>query len=390
MPDDRGGDRRGAQRAAPALHLCVHDRRHRPDPRRHHRRLRRQGVRRADRRRSATRVAILAERLAKTGGELNEARLRMARIPAGADLVAQQGLRRAGLLASATSSSWPACPPIMQAMLDEVAPKLKTGAKLLSETIRADAEEGDIGTPLGESPRRIPSRSSAAIRSSTTSSGPTPTSSCARAMPQKLAAAKAAVEAMLAAVRAQARRQRANPSHGEFEYMAKARAPPTPGKDLPGVLGPVPPRRARARLAAAGGRAVRRASSASPAAGWCRRRSSRASSTSALIETVCIASYHDYKNQGDIEVLKGVAAEITSMRGEGKGVLIVDDLVDTGKTAQRRARAAAGGAFRHGLRQADGPAAGRHLRHRSLAGHLDLFPLGHGLAFVPPIREGGD
>src|SRR5712691_10815640 len=32
-------------------------------------------------------VAILKERLAKTGGELNEARLRMARIPAGAELV---------------------------------------------------------------------------------------------------------------------------------------------------------------------------------------------------------------------------------------------------------------------------------------------------------------
>ena len=53
-----------------------------------------------------------------------------------------------------------------------------------------------------------------------------------------------------------------------------------------------------------------------------------------MIETVCIASYHDYKNQGDIKVIKGVAAEITSMRGEGKGVLIVDDLVDTGRTAK--------------------------------------------------------
>ena len=41
-------------------------------------------------------------------------------------------------------------PAIMQAMLDEVAPTLKTGKKMLSETIRADAREGDIGTPLGE------------------------------------------------------------------------------------------------------------------------------------------------------------------------------------------------------------------------------------------------
>ena len=35
-------------------------------------------------------VAILKERLAKTGGELNEARLRMARIPKGAALVANK------------------------------------------------------------------------------------------------------------------------------------------------------------------------------------------------------------------------------------------------------------------------------------------------------------
>jgi molybdopterin-biosynthesis enzyme MoeA-like protein len=40
-------------------------------------------------------------------------------------------------------------PSVMQAMLDEVAPKLKTGTKLLSETIRADAKEGDVGTALG-------------------------------------------------------------------------------------------------------------------------------------------------------------------------------------------------------------------------------------------------
>jgi molybdenum cofactor synthesis domain-containing protein len=38
-----------------------------------------------------TAVAILKERLAKTGGELNEARMRMARIPHGAALVAKEG-----------------------------------------------------------------------------------------------------------------------------------------------------------------------------------------------------------------------------------------------------------------------------------------------------------
>jgi xanthine phosphoribosyltransferase len=53
-----------------------------------------------------------------------------------------------------------------------------------------------------------------------------------------------------------------------------------------------------------------------------------------LIETVCIASYHDYKSQGDTAVLKRIAPEVAALGGEGgRGVLIVDDLVDTGRTA---------------------------------------------------------
>src|SRR5579863_2731170 len=50
-----------------------------------------------------------------------------------------------------------------------------------------------------------------------------------------------------------------------------------------------------------------------------------------VIETVCVASYHDYKNQGGLQVLKTIAPDIASTGGEG--ILIVDDLVDTGKTA---------------------------------------------------------
>ena len=49
------------------------------------------------------------------------------------------------------------------------------------------------------------------------------------------------------------------------------------------------------------------------------------------IDTVCIASYHDYVNQGDMQVLKEIAPDI--LETEGEGVLIVDDLTDTGKTA---------------------------------------------------------
>ena len=54
-----------------------------------------------------------------------------------------------------------------------------------------------------------------------------------------------------------------------------------------------------------------------------------------VIETVCVASYHDYTSQGELKVLKTVAPEILRVGGEGgKGVLVVDDLVDTGKTAR--------------------------------------------------------
>ncbi len=51
-----------------------------------------------------------------------------------------------------------------------------------------------------------------------------------------------------------------------------------------------------------------------------------------LIETVCIASYHDYSSQGGLQVLKDVDDRLAVNGGEG--ILVVDDLVDTGKTAR--------------------------------------------------------
>ena len=53
-----------------------------------------------------------------------------------------------------------------------------------------------------------------------------------------------------------------------------------------------------------------------------------------LIETVCIASY-DHTVQGRLTVLKEIAPSILRIGdGRGKGVLVVDDLTDTGKTAR--------------------------------------------------------
>jgi len=51
-----------------------------------------------------------------------------------------------------------------------------------------------------------------------------------------------------------------------------------------------------------------------------------------LVETICIASYHEYKVQGGLEVLKGVDQRLRERDGEK--ILIIDDLVDTGKTAR--------------------------------------------------------
>jgi xanthine phosphoribosyltransferase len=53
-----------------------------------------------------------------------------------------------------------------------------------------------------------------------------------------------------------------------------------------------------------------------------------------VIETVCVASY-DHISQGELRMLKAVADSIIALGGgNGQGVLIVDDLVDTGKTAK--------------------------------------------------------
>lgn len=52
-----------------------------------------------------------------------------------------------------------------------------------------------------------------------------------------------------------------------------------------------------------------------------------------LIETVCVASYHDYLNQGDMAVLKTISSDL--LAGDGEGLLVIDDLTDTGKTASQ-------------------------------------------------------
>ena len=146
-------------------------------------------------------IKILGDRLKQTGGEFNEARMRMTRIPAGADIVHNK--------VSAAPGFWlgnvivmAGVPSIMQAMLDEVAPKLQTGVRMLSETVRADCREGDIGSPLGEIAKAYPEVAIGSYPFFDPTTGPN-TNVVLRARDQaKLSAAKGAVEGMLKRVRA--------------------------------------------------------------------------------------------------------------------------------------------------------------------------------------------
>jgi xanthine phosphoribosyltransferase len=53
-----------------------------------------------------------------------------------------------------------------------------------------------------------------------------------------------------------------------------------------------------------------------------------------LIETICVAIYEETA-QGPLKVLKTVAPSVLAIGdGTGKGVLLVDDLTDTGNTAR--------------------------------------------------------
>ena len=145
-------------------------------------------------------VALLQQRFGTA--PLNEARLRMARIPEGGELIHNKvsgapGFRIGNVFVMA------GIPNVMQAMLDEVAPTLKTGVKVLSHSIRADAREGDIGTPLGEIAKQYPGVSIGSYPFFDEARGPNTNIVIRSRDPSLLAAAAQAVEAMLAQVRAQ-------------------------------------------------------------------------------------------------------------------------------------------------------------------------------------------
>ncbi|MCG8562107.1 MAG: competence/damage-inducible protein A [Hyphomicrobiales bacterium] len=90
-------------------------------------------------------VALMRQRFDPS--RLTEARLRMARIPEGAELVDNPVSMAPGFMLE-NVVVMAGVPRIMQVMLDAVTPRLRKGRKMLSRTVRVDQPEGDVAPGL--------------------------------------------------------------------------------------------------------------------------------------------------------------------------------------------------------------------------------------------------
>ncbi len=104
------------------------------------------------------------------------------------------------------------------------------------------------------------------------------------------------------------------------------------------------------------------------------------------IETVCIASY-DYGRQGEMNVIKPVSGEL--LEGRGSKVLVVDDLVDTGRTAKVVREMLPGAHFATVYAKPAGvPLVDTFITEVSQDTWIYL-PWDMALQFAPPLKEGG-
>lgn len=92
--------------------------------------------------------AILEARYEAMGVELNEARLRMARIPDGATLIANPVSGAPGFTLD-NVHVMAGVPSVFQAMVAEILPTLDGGAPMLSQTVRVERPEGELAGELG-------------------------------------------------------------------------------------------------------------------------------------------------------------------------------------------------------------------------------------------------
>jgi len=107
-----------------------------------------------------------------------------------------------------------------------------------------------------------------------------------------------------------------------------------------------------------------------------------------VIDTLCVTSY-SHTSQGEVQLLKGLSETVKRLGGKsGEGLLIVDDLVDTGKTAR---------VVRDLLPQAHFAAVYAKPMGKPLVDTFItevsqdtwiFFPWDTGLSFQPPIRDG--
>ncbi|WP_127114006.1 competence/damage-inducible protein A [Shimia sediminis] len=92
---------------------------------------------------------LLAAHYKNTGSDLNEARLRMARIPDGAALIDNPVSVAPGFTVD-NVHVMAGVPSVFQAMVATILPTLTGGAPLLSQSLRIDRGEGDIAGPLAD------------------------------------------------------------------------------------------------------------------------------------------------------------------------------------------------------------------------------------------------
>jgi xanthine phosphoribosyltransferase len=109
-----------------------------------------------------------------------------------------------------------------------------------------------------------------------------------------------------------------------------------------------------------------------------------------VIETVCVASYN-HTTQGELTLLKGIAQHIVAVGGgRGKGVLVVDDLVDTGQTAKLVRDILPEAHFAAVYAKPQGrPMVDTFITEVSQDTWI-FFPWDTALSFQPPIRPGSE
>jgi molybdenum cofactor synthesis domain-containing protein len=143
-------------------------------------------------------VAMLLERIPKA--DLNEARLRMARIPKGATLIANSVSKAPGF-SIGNVHVMAGVPAIMQAMLAALAPSLETGRKMHSRSLAAGLKEGDLASAFGAVQVRYPDVSMGSYPSFEAAIGFTTTLVLRSRDEVRLSAAEAEVNAMLEDIR---------------------------------------------------------------------------------------------------------------------------------------------------------------------------------------------